>query len=58
MKTILYTINLNYLPRHWKTEHTDKYISKEKQLQLVHKKTHNNNNKTQQRIPFFLYKIR
>jgi len=52
--TLPYTINPKFLPRYWKTEHTEKYISKE-QLKLLHKKKHIT---TQQLIPFFIYKKR
>ena len=52
--TLPYNINPKYLPRFWKTEHSEKYISKY-QLQMLHKQGRTN---TQQLIPFFQYKIR
>ena len=52
-KTLPYTINPKYLPRYWKTEHTENYISKEQ-----HKLLHKPQNTTQQLIPFFIYKNR
>ena len=50
--TLPYTIDMKYLPKYWKTEHTSNYISKE-QRKLLNKPIYNS---TQIKIPFSQYK--
>ena len=52
--TLPYTINPKFLPRFWKTEHTEKYISKDK-LKLLYKPIRNTTLQTT--IPFSQYEI-